>query len=180
MTYFLVLTSEIVVLQNLLHKTTSWAYRIKIKIDSGYSFFDALIRKRRKNKFLSILQNCLMLTIICIKYKLIWYADKNNFARSEICLSEVVNHESDSHCQWNIVDYSGDSKSFAGSYLQDFILHSLLKRGLQWGLPKGVGGWHQHCWHNIKQKKIMWAGGNWSQVTKQATEGGIERKGEGE
>ncbi len=31
-----------------------------------------------------------MLTIICIKYKLIWSADKNNFAKSKICLSEGV------------------------------------------------------------------------------------------
>ncbi len=46
-------------------------------------------KKRRKNKFLSIPQNCLILIMICMKYKLIWSADKNNFTRSKICLSEV-------------------------------------------------------------------------------------------
>ncbi len=45
-------------------------------------------KKRRKHTFLSIPQNCLMLTIICMRYKLIWSAEENNFARSEICLSE--------------------------------------------------------------------------------------------
>ena len=31
---------------------------------------------------------------------------------------------------------SGDSESFAGSYRRDFISHSLLKRGLQWGFTQ--------------------------------------------
>ena len=48
----------------------------------------------------------------------------------------LAKHESDSHRQCNIGDYSGDIESFAGSYRRDFISHSLLKRGLQWGFTK--------------------------------------------
>ncbi len=72
-----------------MRKTTSWAYCTKIENDFGYSFVDTLIRKKKKKIFLSIPHNCLIITIICINYNLIWSADKNNFARSGICLSEV-------------------------------------------------------------------------------------------
>ncbi len=78
---------------------------IKIEKDFGNSFVDKLIRnKRRKNKFFSIPQNCLMLTIICIKYKSIWSTDENNFARSEICLSEnaqLISMVRISEIQWH-------------------------------------------------------------------------------
>ena len=41
------------------------------------------------------------------------FAEMFRFFLARDCLAK---HESDSHRQWNIGEYSGDSESFAGSY----------------------------------------------------------------
>ncbi len=75
----------------------------------------------------------------------------------------LANHESDSHCEWNIENNSGDSELFAESYQQDFILRSLLKMGIQWGFTQR--GWATTPALSVQQQTENNCVGGWEWIT---------------